>query len=104
MSQVTTWLKSTKWVLYSVLAVGAGILLLALRHLFYGDKPTGPGRLPDVPEALRKKVEQAQEEAIKAKVEAKMVAETDKKQVEEILKIDDGAERRKRLADKLRAL
>lgn len=104
MSRVTTWLKSAKWVLYLAIAIGSGVLLLALRHLFYGAKPTGPSRLPDVPEALRKKVEQAQEEAIKAKVEAKVVAETDKKQVEEILKIDDGVERRKRLADKLRSL
>jgi hypothetical protein len=104
MKSFLAWLKSAKWIALVVLAVGAGVLLLVLRKMFWGPKPEGPTRLPDVPPALQKKVEKAQEEAIKAKVEAKITAEIDKKEVEEILQIDDGAERRKRLAEKLKNL
>jgi hypothetical protein len=104
MTSIINFLKSAKWVLYSVLAIGVGVLLFSLRRLFSSPSPAGPDRLPDVPEVLKKKVEAAQEEALKAKVEAKLTADSDKKQVEDILKIDDGAERRKRLADKLRML
>ena len=98
------WLKSAKWVVYLVLATIVGVLALTLRKLFVIPRPEGPTRLPDIPPALRAKVEKAQEEAIKAKIEAKVTAEADKKDIVEILQIDDGIERRKRLADKLRQL
>jgi len=104
MSKFLVWLKSAKWILYVVLAVGTGILLLVLRKLFFGPKPDVPSKLPDVPPALQRKVDQAQEEALKAKVEAKVTAEDDKKQLDEITKIDDGVERRKRLAQMLQNL
>jgi hypothetical protein len=102
MTVLLTWLKTAKWVLYLVLAIAAGILLFSLRKLFVIPRPTGPTRLPDVPPALQAKVEKAQEEALKAKVEARVTADADKQELVEILKIDDGVERRKRLADKLR--
>lgn len=104
MKTLIAWLKQTKWVLYVILAVGTGILLLVLRKMFFGPKPDVPTRLPDVPPALQRKVDQVQEEALKAKVEAKVTAEDDKKQLDEITKIDDGAERRKRLAQMLQNL
>lgn len=104
MKKLTAWLKSMKWVVYVVIATGLGILLLVLRNIFAGPKPKGPERLPDVPPKLREKVAQVEEEALKAKIEAKVTAEAEKKEVEEILKIDDGKERRKRLAEKLRNL
>lgn len=104
MTAFMVWIKSAKWVLYLVLAVTAGILLLTLRKLFVLPRPDGPTRLPDVPPALRAKVEHAQEEALKAKIEAKTTAEADKKDLVEILQVDDGIERRRRLADKLRQL
>ncbi len=105
MTKIVSFLKSTRWILYAALAIGTGVLLFTLRHLFFGDPPKATNyRLPDVPEPLRKKVEAAQEEAVKAKVEAKITAVEDKVAVEEILKIEDGTERRKRLAEKLRTL
>jgi hypothetical protein len=104
MKSLIAWLKSAKWVLYVVLAVGTGILFLVLRKMFFGPKPEGPTRLPDVPPALQRKVDQVQEEALKAKVEAKVTAEDDKKKLDEITKIDDGAERRKQLAQMLQNL
>jgi uncharacterized membrane protein YdfJ with MMPL/SSD domain len=104
MTSLLIWLKSAKWVLYLILAVAAGILLLTLRKMFVIPRPIGPNRLPDVPPALQAKVEKAQEEALKAKVAAKVTADTDKQELTQILQIDDGVERRKRLAEKLRTL
>jgi hypothetical protein len=104
MKKLVAWVKSIKWLAYAVLAVSFGVLLLILRNLFFGPKPKGPERLPDVPPKLREKVEKAEEAALRAKVEANVTAEAEKKAVEEILKIDDGKERRRRLAEKLRNL
>lgn len=104
MKRFIAWMKSAKWILYLVLTVAVGVLMLTLRHMFFGEKPDKPTRLPDVPDALRRKVEKVEEEALVAKAEARVTAEADKKEIEEILKIDDGVERRRQLADKLRML
>lgn len=104
MKAFVAWLKTAKWILYLILAVALGVLLLVLRRAFFGERPERPVRLPDVPEALRRKVEKVEEEALIAKTEAKVTAASEKKEVEEIMKIEDGVERRKRLAAKLSTL
>lgn len=101
MKKLLSWLKSAKWVAYAMIAVVVGVLLLVLRNLFAGPRPDRPGRLPDVPEKLKEKVDKVQEEALKAKIEAKVQAEDDKKEIEEILQVQDGRERRAKLAEKL---
>lgn len=99
-----TTFKRMKWLLLAILALGVVVVTWVLRSLFGGPKAEGPSRLPPVPPKLQEKVDKAEEEALKARVEAKVTAETDKKELEEIGKIADGKERRKRLADKLKQL
>lgn len=66
--------------------------------------PKGPTSLPEVPDALKKKVQEAEEAALVARVEARVEAEKAKEILDEAAAISDGAERRKRLADALRRL
>jgi hypothetical protein len=95
---------TSKWLMFVILAVGTGILLLVLRHLFAGPQPESSFRLPDIPPVLRQKVEQAQEDALRIKLESRIMGERDAEEIERILAVSDGAERRKRLAEKLRSL
>lgn len=60
--------------------------------------------LPEVQDALKERVRTAETEALEARVEALVEAEEDRKELEEVSKIDDGAERRRRLAEMLRKL
>lgn len=98
--------KSGKWIFLVILAVALAVLGFVIRGLFHSpqDSDSGPKRLPDVPQPLKDKVEKAETEALVAKAEAKVTAEKDKKELETIMKVDDGAERRKRLADLLNRL
>ena len=82
-----------------------GILAFIFRGLVVGDSGA-PKRveLPKVPKALRDKVEKAEEEALIARVEARVEATKEVEKLEEVSKIKDGAERRKRLAGLLKDL
>lgn len=96
--------KQAKWVLYLVVAmvVGVGFALVAP---FILDRKRGGGEgLPRLPEAMQRKLDQVHEEALTAKVTAKVKAEEDRIELAEIIAIDDGKERRRRLAEKLRHL
>lgn len=90
-----------RWVAWGVLALLALVLLWFLRSLSFKSKPY---QLPPVPEALRKKVAQAEEDALAAKVRAKAEAETAKLILEEAANIEDDRERRRRLAEVLEKL
>lgn len=94
--------KRASWLLWAFVALTFAVVVWTLRGLFNGPKHAGPTRLPPVPEKLRAKVDKAEEEALKAKVEATVKAEEAKHELEEIGKITDGAERRKRLAERLK--
>lgn len=101
------WLKkiwtSSKWIALVVIAVAVVVVLWLARTLFTRD-PHAPARLPEVPDALKKKVQKAEEDALIARVKANAEAEAAKKILDDAATIDDGEERRKRLAEALRQL
>jgi hypothetical protein len=100
--------KRFKWVIVSV----GGVLLLVLAFLLRGllvkkTPEPAPGNekpLPPIDERIRERVAQAEEEATVARIEAKVRADTDREQLERINQVEDGAERRRRLAAMLRRL
>ena len=92
-----------KWLVWAILAVAAVAVLWFFRTLFTAD-PKAPARLPEVPDALKKKVAKAEEDALIARVEAKAEAEHAKEILDNAATINDGEERRKRLAEALRNL
>lgn len=103
MDSLKAWWAKSRWVVWVVIGVIAAIMLLVLRSLF-SVKPKGGGgqfELPPVPKVLQDKVNKAEEDGLRARVEATVKADEQKKQLAEVLKIDDGAERRKRLAEML---
>lgn len=100
--------KRSKWVL---IAVAGGVLLVVaflLRGLFTrrdpAPRPDEPQPLPPIDERIKERVAQVEEEATVARIEAKVRADTDREQLERINQVEDGAERRRRLAAMLRRL
>jgi hypothetical protein len=104
---VIGWLKkfwtSSKWVAWVVIAVAVVVVLWLARTLFTRN-PYAPTKLPEVPDALKKKVQKAEEDALIARVKANAEADAAKKILDTAAEIDDGEERRKRLAEALRNL
>jgi hypothetical protein len=99
----------TARVRYILIGVGVFLTLAVtffLRGLFRKEKPDGTieDMLPAVEEGLKEKVRAAEEAALVARVEARVEADTKREELAEISQIDDGAERRKRLAAMLRGL
>ncbi len=103
MKRLVSWVKSLRWVAWAVLAVVVVLVIWFVRGLFSGPK-TGTGRLPEVPKKLKEKVAKVEESSLIAKVEARVEADKAKEALDEIAKIDDGKERRKRLAEMLNGL
>lgn len=102
--------KRSKWVLVSV---AGGVLLVVaflLRGLFMKPRsgtetdPLEPKPLPPIDERIKEQVAKAEEEATVARIEAKVRADVDREQLERINQVEDGAERRRRLATMLRRL
>jgi len=104
MKTIIAWIKSVKYLAWGLLAVGVVVAIWLIRTLFSGPKPSGPARLPEVPPALQKKVEATEEAATKAKLEVKIKSDADRAELVRTMQIQDGAERRKRLAELLRRL
>ena len=102
MSALKAWWHRSQWVVWVVIGVCAVIMLAVLRSLVL-KKPGGDsgGLLPPIPKAIQERVNQAQEDNLRVRVEAKVKADEQKKQLDDVLKMDDGAERRKRLAEML---
>lgn len=100
--------KRFKWVIVSV----GGVLLLVIAFLLRGlfarkapeRDPLDPKPLPPIDERIKEQVAKAEEEATVARIEARVRAETDREQLERINQVEDGAERRRRLAAMLRRL
>ena len=93
--------KHLKWFALSAAALLAVVFGLLMRSSRRGVRRAS---LPPLDEKIREKVRQAEEEALVARVEAKVKAETEVKKLEEVAEISDGAERRKRLAEMLNDL
>lgn len=104
MKKLASLAKSAKYVLWVVLAAVLGVVVLLGRSFLMRGRKEGTGRLPEVPEKLKAKVAKVEEEALIARVEARVTAEKDQEALEEVAKIEDGAERRERLAAMLRTL
>lgn len=101
--------KRSKWVLLSVIGALVAVLAFVLRGLFVSQPRSAPSSdrsqsLPPIDQRLRERVARAEEEALVARVEARTRAETQRETLQEIEKIEDGAERRRRLAALLRRL
>lgn len=100
--------KRSKWVLFAI----GGAVLVALAFVFRGlvtscEPKRGSNRaqtLPTVDERVKARVAEVEEEATVARIEAKVRASTDREQLERINQVDDGVERRRRLAAMLRRL
>ena len=103
MKRLVSWIKSLRWVAWAILAFVVVLVIWLVKGLFDGPK-TGTGRLPEVPQKLKEKVAKVEEAALVSKVEARVEAEKAKEALDEIAEIDDGKERRKRLAEMLRGL
>lgn len=105
MSIFKAWWAKSRWIVWVVIGVCFAIAVLVVKSLFnVKPKPGevgGGGLMPSVPKVLQDKVDKAQEDNLTARVTAKVKADEDKKKLDEVLKIDDGAERRKRLAEML---
>jgi hypothetical protein len=103
MSKLKAVLKFSKYIAMAVIGFAVLVVLWSLRTLFTAD-PSAPAKLPEVPKKLKEKVEKAEEEALIARVEARVEAAESKKILDEAANIEDGKERRKRLAEQLRRL
>lgn len=97
------WVKATyarfKYVVWAIGGVVVVIFAALLKNIVV--PPRKPGKkiaLPEIPPVVQAKVDKAHEEALVARVEARVEAEAEVVKLEEVAKIDDGAERRKRLA------
>lgn len=100
MKSIKVWLASARWLCWAVLAGGLFILGVVARGLLLKKTKTGDTTIPEV---VRKKVEAAEEAALIRRIEASAVATAKSAELGNVLKIDDGAERRKRLAELLRS-
>jgi hypothetical protein len=102
MAAFKAWLAKSRWAVWAVVGLLVVIVLAVLRSLLDVKPKSGqaPG-LPPIPKVLQDKVDKAQEDNLRIRVETKVVAEEHKKELEAVMKLDDGAERRKRLAEML---
>lgn len=85
------------WILLAV-GVVAAVLIVAWR-LGSGRKGKSDLDLFEPPEVLRKAQEKAEEKALVARAETKVRTGIQKKELEDITKLADGKDRRKRLAE-----
>lgn len=103
MDKLKAWWAKSRWAVWALIGIIFAIMVLVLRSLFQvkGKGDSGKFELPPVPKVIQEKVNKAEEDGLRARVEATAKADEQKKQLAEVLKIDDGAERRKRLAEML---
>jgi len=101
MKTLAAMFKKVRWLSWAILGFAVVVVLWVVRGLFAGRKPGAVG-LPEVPDKLKAKVQKAEEEALVARVEATVEAEQSKKVLDDVAAIEDGAERRRRLAEFIR--
>lgn len=98
--------KNAKWAVWLLIAVGAGLLVLFLGPFFKKERREGEPEepLPTLPPVIQERLDTAHEEAATAKATARATSEAQKQALNQISTIDDGRERRRRLAELLRTL
>lgn len=102
MDNLKAWWAKSRWAVWLIIGIIFAIMVLVLRSLLnVKPQPGEPAGLPPIPKVLQEKVNQAEEDGMRVRVTANAKADEQKKQLDEVLKIDDGAERRKRLAEML---
>jgi len=92
------WSAKARSIGWAALALLVTILTLFL--LTRRDK-SDPGT-PTIVDVMQAKSNKANEESLKIRVEARVEAEQDRKELNRAMAINDGAERRKRLAELLK--
>jgi hypothetical protein len=99
------WLAAkSKWILWGIVAIATVVVTILLRGLVIGEKGEKKVKLPDVSDKLKNKVRKAEEQALIEKVKAKVQADAEVKEIEEISKESDGKKRRERLKNMLEDL
>ena len=104
LTALKAWWARSRWAVWAIIGVLAVVMLAVLKSLLNVKHNPADGHEPllsPVPKAIQDRVDQAQEDNLRARVEAKVKADDQKKALDDVLKIDDGAERRKRLAEML---
>jgi hypothetical protein len=104
MGKLVAWWKTSRWAVLAFLAALGVILGFVLRSFLGKSATTGGPGIPPPPSDLQKAVDAAHEEALKSRIEAAAAADEHKAKLDEIAKIDEGEERRKRLAEYLKTL
>ena len=99
--RVAPVLHRIRYYLWGALALAG--MALAFVIAFRRDEE-GKFVIPDPPTKLKEKVDRAEEDALRAKVAAKAKADEQRAQLDQVGQIEDGAERRKRLAEMLRTM
>lgn len=92
---------AAKHYLYLVLGSIALFILFIFFRMFSNKNEPSPAIELTLPKLIQEKLDKANEEYLIEKTKAKLEAEIATKQLEEVTKIDDGAERRKKLAELL---
>jgi len=102
------WLKATykkyRYWLWALGSLAVGLLLWVLKGTLVGGKGERKISLPEVPPALKEKVARVEEEALVARIEAKVTADTEIKELNKAVNVNDGKKRRERLAKLLENL
>mgnify|MGYP006326731105 CR=1 FL=1 len=97
-----TWVRRYWWaLLLGALTVGTAILHRLARA---PSLPLGPPPPTPIRDAIRQRVEAAEEDSLRVRVETQTETRVAKEALDQVSAIEDGAERRRRLAEMLRGL
>jgi len=105
MTAFKAWWAKSRWALWVVIGFITSIVLTVLWSLFFSGRPkivTAGVETSPVVRAIQARVDRAEEDGLRARVEATAVAGERKKRLDEVMLLTDGVERRKRLAAMLR--
>lgn len=93
------------WAGLAVVVAAVVVLWESIRRAQRVPEPArGPDQLPEVPLALQSRVQSVEEQALVSKITATATAEAHKAELAQTLQVEDGAERRRRLAALLETL
>ena len=96
-------LRGAKWIFWTLLAVAVGMASYAAYAMFTSPKDRKDGKLTTA-DAIKERADRLHEEALVERAEAKAIATKQVAALQHITKIDDGKERRQKLAGFLKTL